>query len=71
MFEPLENRQMLSVSVKVNFQPPTAPVPSGYIADKGVTYRDQGNGYTFGWDAANTAYRDRNPVIDVSARRID
>ena len=62
--EPLEDRRLLSVSVKINFQPPTAPAPSGYIADKGTTYRDQGNGYTFGWDVPNTTYRDRNRVAD-------
>ena len=64
MLEVLESRQLLSVSVKVNFQPPTAPVPSGYVADKGTTYRDQGNGYAYGWDATNTSYRDRNRHAD-------
>lgn len=64
ILEPLENRRLLSVSVKINFQPPTAPVPSGYIADKGTAYRDQGNGYAFGWDAVNTGYRDRNVNAD-------
>ena len=64
LFESLENRQLLSVSVKINFQPPTAAVPAGYIADKGAVYRDQGNGYTFGWNTTNTAYRDRNKASD-------
>src|SRR4051794_22995091 len=63
-FEALEGRQMLSVSVKVNFQPPGAPVPPGYVADTGTTYRDQGNGFTYGWDVANAASRDRNRLAD-------
>jgi glucose/arabinose dehydrogenase len=58
--EPLEARQLLAFSASINFQPPTAPVPAGYVADKGTTYHDQGNGLTYGWDVANTAYRDRN-----------
>src|SRR4051794_9507721 len=58
--EPLETRQMLAFSASVNFQPPTAPLPAGYVADNGTTYRNQGNGFTYGWDVANTAYRDRN-----------
>jgi glucose/arabinose dehydrogenase len=62
--ELLEQRQLLSVAIKVNFQPPGAAVPAGYVADAGATYRDQGNGLTYGWDAANTAYRDRNRLAD-------
>ena len=58
--EPLEVRQLLAFSAGINFQPPNAPVPSGYVADKGTTYRDQGNGFTYGWDVANAACRDRN-----------
>jgi glucose/arabinose dehydrogenase len=63
-FEPLENRRLLSVSVKVNFQPPSAAVPAGYVADVGSVYRNQGNGFTYGWDAVNTGYRDRNKTAD-------
>ena len=66
--EPLEARQLLAFSASVNFQPPTAPVPAGYVADKGTTYRDQGNGLTYGWDVANTAYRDRNSSLSPDQR---
>lgn len=62
--ERLEDRQLLSVSVKVNFQPPAAPVPAGYLADGGAAYRTHANGHTYGWDAANSSYRDRNVVAD-------
>jgi hypothetical protein len=62
------SRQLLVVSVKINFQPP-APVPAGYVADVGTTYRDQGNGFTYGWDLANTAYRDRNASLSRPALR--
>src|SRR5438270_392841 len=59
LFETLEDRRLLSFSLKVNFQPPTAPVPAGYVADKGAVYGSQGNGFTYGWDVANTAYPHR------------
>jgi glucose/arabinose dehydrogenase len=62
--ESLEARQLLSVNLKVNFQPPTAPVPSGYVADGGASYGVRGNGYSYGWDSANTSYRDRNRLSD-------
>jgi hypothetical protein len=62
--ESLEARQHLSVSVKVNFQPPAAPVPAGNVADGGATYGLRGNGYSYGWDSANTSYRDRNRLTD-------
>lgn len=62
--ESLEPRQLLASTIYINFQPPTAPVPAGYLRDAGTVYRDQGNGYTYGWDVANTAYRDRNRLSD-------
>jgi glucose/arabinose dehydrogenase len=60
-FEPLERRQLMSVSVKINFQPAGKPVPAGYLVDSGATYAGRGNGYTYGWDQniAGTT-RDRN-----------
>ncbi|MCA1601165.1 MAG: hypothetical protein LC776_05835, partial [Acidobacteria bacterium] len=48
-------------SAKINFQPASAAVPAGYLADSGAVYGDRGNGYTYGWDADCSAYtRDRN-----------
>src|SRR5687768_13184899 len=51
--------------VNVNFQPATAIVPAGYIADGGLAFGDRGNGFSYGWDAANTAgARERNKLAD-------
>jgi hypothetical protein len=51
----------LSFAVKINFQPASASVPSGYLADGGSTYANRGNGYTYGWNTVNTSWtRDRN-----------
>ena len=51
----------LPLELHVNFQPATAPVPEGYIADTGAVFGSRGNGLNFGWDADVTAEtRDRN-----------
>ncbi|MEM6315216.1 MAG: hypothetical protein AAF743_14080, partial [Planctomycetota bacterium] len=51
--ETLETRKLLSgtVDAKINFQPGWASTPSGYQVDAGETYRNQGNGLTYGWNA--------------------
>jgi hypothetical protein len=36
--------------IKINFQPSSAPIPDGYLADFGELFGDRGNGYTYGWD---------------------
>jgi len=41
--------------IKINFQPSSAPVPSGYLVDSGAVYGARGNGQTYGWNVANTA----------------
>src|SRR5687768_8696119 len=52
-------------AAKVNFQPAGAPTPGGYVADTGATYGSRGNGYTYGWNANNSANtRDRNALAD-------
>src|SRR3954470_3494884 len=66
--EPLEARRLLAVNVSINFQPPNKPVPSGYLADVGRAFSDYGNGFTYGWDTANTAYRDRNNSLSPDQR---
>src|SRR3954471_20212373 len=59
--EPLERRQLMSVGVKINFQPAGKPVPAGYLVDSGLTYRNQANGYSYGWDQTlSSATRDPN-----------
>jgi glucose/arabinose dehydrogenase len=47
--------------IRINFQPGSAPVPSGYLSDAGLVFGNRGNGQTYGWNADNTApTRDRN-----------
>src|SRR5687767_8879114 len=59
--ESLERRTLMAFSALVNFQPAASPTPAGYVADAGLVYGDRGNGFSYGWDAVNTAgLRDRN-----------
>ena len=56
-------------AIRINFQPPSAPVPAGYLADGGLVYADRGNGQTYGWNADNTAQtRDRNAANSADQR---
>src|SRR3954464_13811815 len=68
VIENLEGRMLLHAGhlhVNVNFQPAAAAVPAGYVADGGLAYGDRGNGFIYGWDAANTTgVRDRNKLAD-------
>jgi fibronectin type 3 domain-containing protein len=57
-FEPLEQRLLMSFSAHVNFQPASARVPSGYVADAGWGYGAR-NGLTYGWNQTNTYGRER------------
>jgi hypothetical protein len=52
--EALEQRELMSFSAHVNFQPSSAFVPSGYVADTGKTYASR-NGLSYGWNTDNTA----------------
>jgi hypothetical protein len=53
----------------VNFQPTGSPVPGGYLKDDGAVYGNRGNGYTYGWNAANGANtRDRNAANSPDQR---
>jgi glucose/arabinose dehydrogenase len=50
-----------TTAIRINFQPSSAPVPAGYLADAGLVYGSRGNGQTYGWTANNAAQtRDRN-----------
>ena len=52
-------------SVNVNFQPAGSETPEGYLADTGVVFADQGNGFSYGWDSDITANtRDRGADDD-------
>src|SRR3954465_9125447 len=71
ILESLESRQLLhgGFTAEVNFQPAGAPTPTGYIADTGLTYGDRGNGFTYGWNADNSANtRVRNSSISPDGR---
>jgi hypothetical protein len=46
-------------TIRINFQPPTAPAPAGYLVDGGAVFGDRGNGYRYGWTKQN-ASQDRN-----------
>lgn len=49
---------------RVNFQPESAPTPSGFVADTGEPYGVRDNGLTYGWDAGNFETRDRGVASD-------
>ncbi|MBE7498680.1 MAG: PQQ-dependent sugar dehydrogenase [Verrucomicrobiaceae bacterium] len=53
------------VRAKINYQTAAAAVPSGYVADSGLSYAARGNGMTYGWSRDNTAdSRERNANAD-------
>ena len=55
--------------VNINFQLAGAPIPSGYLADTGAVFGDRGNGYSYGWNADNSANsRDRNAANSPDQR---
>src|SRR5690348_6183885 len=68
VIESLEGRMLLHaghVHVNVNFQPAGAAVPTDYLPDSGLVYGNRGNGWNYGWDAANTTgVRERNKLAD-------
>ncbi|HEY0603370.1 MAG TPA: hypothetical protein VGD58_10685 [Herpetosiphonaceae bacterium] len=52
-------------SAKINFQPSGTPLVAGYLPDYGQVYAPRGSGYTYGWNADNSANtRDRNTTSD-------
>jgi hypothetical protein len=54
VLESLEQRRLLA-SIAVNFQTSSTSTPSGYLPDTGATYANRGNGYSYGWNADNSA----------------
>jgi hypothetical protein len=52
---------------KVNFQPSSAAVPSGYIKDAGGIYALK-NGVRYGWNKVNTTAADRNSALSPDQR---
>ena len=61
-------RRQRQFSAKINFQPASAAVPSGYLADTGLVYGDRGNGYTYGWNTETSQTRDRNSANSPDQR---
>jgi glucose/arabinose dehydrogenase len=58
-----------STTIRVNFQPASAPAFAGYLVDGGLTYASRGNGQTYGWNADNSAQtRDRNAASSADQR---
>lgn len=52
-------------TARVNFQPQSAEVPTGYLLDGGFSYAQRGNGYTYGWNQnATVGTRDREVLSD-------
>ncbi len=59
-------------TVKVNFQPPSTSVPSGYLADNGAAYGSRGNGQSYGWvGGSNTATRLRSGSNDQRLKTLN
>ena len=55
-------------SAKINFQPSSAAIPSGYVPDAGLVYASR-NGYTYGWNVSNSSFtRDRNSTRSPDQR---
>jgi hypothetical protein len=53
------------LEIKINFQPSTAQIPAGYLADFGDVFGDRGNGFSYGWDKNITsASRKRGVSFD-------
>jgi N-acetylneuraminic acid mutarotase len=62
--ESLESRRLLAFALNVNFQPSTSAVPTGYVADSGLTYANRGNGFSYGWTSVPGVARERNANAD-------
>jgi subtilisin family serine protease len=55
--------------IRINFQPATAPTYPGYAVDSGAVYGPQTNGYSYGWNANNSANAfDRNSSLSQDQR---
>lgn len=55
--------------VNINFQPPGAEIPIGYLPDSGAPFAARGNGFAYGWNADNSAAtRERNSPLAPDQR---
>ncbi|MGH2524617.1 MAG: hypothetical protein ACRDH2_19090 [Anaerolineales bacterium] len=55
-------------SVRINFQPASAPTFGYYLADSGEAFGDRGNGYHYGWNERNDHARDRDSALSPDQR---
>ena len=56
-------------TIKINFQPVSAPAYPGYLTDVGNSFGNRGNGYSYGWSSSNTNNtRDRNGGLSPDQR---
>jgi hypothetical protein len=65
----LAEPELLAVSqtIRINFQPATAPVPPGHLVDAGNAFGGRGNGQSYGWNVDNASgARDRNAAASPS-----
>ncbi|HMO26369.1 MAG TPA: Calx-beta domain-containing protein, partial [Tepidisphaeraceae bacterium] len=72
--ETLERRLLLHAEFGafINFQPPDAPVPEGYLPDYGDAFGLHANGFSYGWDQHNYEARNRRvPGMDTRYRTIN
>src|SRR5687767_8861677 len=68
--ERLEPRVLFAVSAQVNFQPPSTPVPGGYVADVGQAFGRRTGGAEYGWvGGPNVGAVDRNAAGSPDQRR--
>lgn len=55
--------------VKINFQPADAAISPGYLPDSGAPFANRGNGFSYGWNADNSAAtRERNSPLAADQR---
>jgi hypothetical protein len=55
-------------SIRINFQPASAPVPAGYMVDGGLAFADRGNGLAYGWNSSLSGTKDRNSTLSPDQR---
>jgi hypothetical protein len=55
-------------AAKINFQPASAPVPTGFMIDSGAAFGARGGGYSYGWE---TTLGSANIIARFAARSQD
>src|SRR5690348_1218649 len=62
VLELLESRRLFSAGFEahINFQPASATIPSGFLADSGAPYQARGGALTYGWNTQGARVVNRN-----------